>query len=164
MVLPSTNIGSIAQVIQLSVAPVFLLAGVGATLNVLVGRLVRIVERARLTETQLKSNSDQSSQELVERLEILARRAQLISRAITLSVLCAVLVPIVVVSLFLSVLLGVNLELPIAIAFISAMLSLAVGLLYFLREIFVATSALSFRLSHAGQTDAQRLSRVLKNS
>ena len=164
MVLPSTNIGSIAQVIQLSVAPVFLLAGVGATLNVLVGRLVRIVERARLTETQLKSNSDQSSQELVERLEILARRAQLISRAITLSVLCAVLVPIVVVSLFLSVLLGVNLELPIAIAFISAMLSLAAGLLYFLREIFVATSALSFRLSHAGQTDAQRLSRVLKNS
>jgi hypothetical protein len=143
---------------------VFLLAGVGATLNVLVGRLVRIVERARLTEAQLKSNSDQSSQELVERLEILARRAQLISRAITLSVLCAVLVPIVVVSLFLSVLLGVNLELPIAIAFISAMLSLAVGLLYFLREIFVATSALSFRLSHAGQTDAQRLSRVLKNS
>jgi hypothetical protein len=164
MVLPTTNIGSIAQVIQLSVAPVFLLAGVGATLNVLVGRLVRIVERARLTETQIKANADQSPEELIERLEILATRARLISRAITLSVLCAVLVPIVVVSLFLSVLLGANLELPIAIAFISAMLSLAIGLLYFLREIFVATSALSFRLSNAGQTEAQRLSRVLKNS
>lgn len=164
MVLPNTNIGSIAQVIQLSVAPVFLLAGVGATLNVLVGRLVRIVERARLTEAQIKSTTDESSAELIQRLEVLATRARLISRAITLSVLCAVLVPIVVVSLFLSVLLGVNLELPIAIAFISAMLSLAIGLLYFLREIFVATSALSFRLSHAGQSEAQRLSRVLKNS
>lgn len=164
MVLPTTNIGSIAQVIQLSVAPVFLLAGVGATLNVLVGRLVRIVERARLTEAQIKSTADESSAELIQRLEVLARRARLISRAITLSVLCAVLVPIVVVSLFLSVLLDVNLELPIAIAFISAMLSLAIGLLYFLREIFVATSALSFRLSHAGQTEAQRLSRVLKDS
>ncbi len=164
MVLPNTNIGSIAQVIQLSVAPVFLLAGVGATLNVLVGRLVRIVERARLTEAQIKSSADDSSAELMQRLEVLATRARLISRAITLSVLCAVLVPIVVVSLFLSVLLGVNLELPIAIAFISAMLSLAIGLLYFLREIFVATSALSFRLSHAGQSESQRLSRVLKNS
>lgn len=164
MVLTNTNIGSIAQVIQLSVAPVFLLAGVGATLNVLVGRLVRIVERARLTEAQIKSTTDESSAELIQRLEVLATRARLISRAITLSVLCAVLVPIVVVSLFLSVLLGVNLELPIAIAFISAMLSLAIGLLYFLREIFVATSALSFRLSHAGQSEAQRLSRVLKNS
>lgn len=164
MVLPNTNIGSIAQVIQLSVAPVFLLAGVGATLNVLVGRLVRIVERARLTEAQIKSTTEDSSAELIQRLEVLATRARLISRAITLSVLCAVLVPIVVVSLFLSVLLGVNLELPIAIAFISAMLSLAIGLLYFLREIFVATSALSFRLSHAGQSESQRLSRVLKNS
>ncbi len=164
MVLPSTNIGSIAQVIQLSVAPVFLLAGVGATLNVLVGRLVRIVERARITEAQIKENPEQSSQELVERLEVLATRAKLISRAITLSVVCAVLVPIVVVSLFVSVLLGVNLEVPIAVVFISAMLSLATGLVYFLREVFVATAALGFRLAQTGQTEAQRLSRLLKNS
>ena len=164
MALPDTNIGTIAQVIQLSVAPVFLLAGVGATLNVLVGRLVRIVERARITEVQINNPENQQSAELLERLEVLAIRARLISRAIALSVLCAVLVPLVVVSLFISVLFGVNLEVPIAVAFISAMLSLATGLVYFLREVFVATSALTFSLAQTEQTAAQRLSRVLKNS
>ncbi len=164
MALPDTNIGTIAQVIQLSVAPVFLLAGVGATLNVLVGRLVRIVERARITEAQINNPVNQNSAELLERLEVLAIRARLISRAIALSVLCAVLVPLVVVSLFISVLFGVNLEVPIAVAFISAMLSLASGLVYFLREVFVATSALTFSLAQTEQTAAQRLSRVLKNS
>ncbi|MGE0188440.1 MAG: DUF2721 domain-containing protein [Steroidobacteraceae bacterium] len=164
MELPGTQIGTIAQVIQLSVAPVFLLAGVGATLNVLVSRLVRIVERARITEAQLKDSVEQQSVELLERLEILAKRAKLISRAIAFSVLCAVLVPIVVVSLFVAVLFEVNLAVPIAMSFISAMVSLAIGLVYFLREVLVATSALSFRLAQTGVSEAQRLRRVVRNS
>lgn len=158
------NIGSIAQVIQLSVAPVFLLAGVGATLNVLVGRLVRIVERARTTETQMKQATEDAQAELLERLEVLARRARLISRAIALSVLCAVLVPIVIVALFVDVLFEVNLDVPIAIIFIVALMSLAIGLIYFLREVFVATAALTFGVPESGQSDAQRLRRVVKNS
>jgi hypothetical protein len=164
MDLPGTNIETIAQVIQLSVAPVFLLAGVGATLNVLVGRLVRIVERARITETQARNAADQDLTELLERLAVLAIRARLISRAIALSVLCAVLVPIVIVSLFVAVLFEVNLDVPIAIAFIVALMSLAIGLVYFLREVFVATAALSFGRAQAGLSEAQRLRRVVKNS
>ncbi|MGC3979652.1 MAG: DUF2721 domain-containing protein [Steroidobacteraceae bacterium] len=159
----NTHIESIAQVIQLSVAPVFLLAGVGATLNVLVGRLVRIVERARITETQLKQTPE-GAPELHERLEVLAKRAKLISRAITLTVLCAVLVPIVIVSLFVSVLLQVNMAIPIAVAFIVGLISLAVGLVYFLREVFVATAALSFGVPEGELSEAQRLRRVIKNS
>ena len=42
---------------NLAVAPVFLLAGVGATLNVLAARLGRIVDRARPMEEQLKRAS-----------------------------------------------------------------------------------------------------------
>ena len=159
-----SNINSIGQVIQLSVAPVFLLAGVSAALNVLVGRLVRIVERARTTETQMKDAAEAQSAELRERLDILAKRARLISRAIALSVLCAVLVPIVVVSLFVDVLFKVNLDVPIAVIFIVALMSLAIGLIYFLREVFVATAALSFGSSDDQLSEAQRLRRVLKNS
>ncbi|MFT3752577.1 MAG: DUF2721 domain-containing protein [Paludibacter sp.] len=159
-----SHIESIAQVIQLSVAPVFLLAGVGATLNVLVGRLVRIVDRARVTEIQLKDANEATTRELQERLEVLAKRARLISRAIALSVLCAVLVPIVIVSLFISVLFQVNLAVPIAVAFIVGLMSLAVGLVYFLREVFVATAALSIGVTEGELTEAQRLRRVVKNS
>jgi len=158
-----THIESIGQVIQLSVAPVFLLAGVGATLNVLVGRLVRIVDRARVTEAQFGSATADPA-ELSERLAVLALRARLISRAIAFSVLCAVLVPLVVVSLFISALFQMNLEVPIAVAFIVSLVSLAIGLVYFLREVFVATAALSFGAANSDHSATQRLRRVLKRS
>jgi len=44
---------NIAVVIQLSVAPVFLLAGIAGMLNVLSIRLGRIVDRARIVEARL---------------------------------------------------------------------------------------------------------------
>lgn len=159
----NTHIDNIGQVIQLSVAPVFLLAGVGQTLNVLVGRLVRIVDRARVTEDQLAKNEESRLVELRERLSVLAKRAKLISRAITFTVVCAVLVPIVIVSLFISALLQINLEWPIALVFIIALVSLAVGLLYFLREVFVATAVLNIG-SIGGPDGAQQLRKVVKNS
>ena len=55
MVLDPTDISvsTVAQVIQLAVAPVFLLAGIGAFLNVCAGRLSRIVDRARNIEPLL---------------------------------------------------------------------------------------------------------------
>lgn len=158
------HIESIAQVIQLSVAPVFLLAGVGATLNVLVGRLVRIVDRARVTESEFVAASDERVAELSERLAVLARRARLISRAIAFSVLSALLVPLVVVSLFVSVLFQMNLAVPIAVAFIVSLVSLAIALVYFLREVFVATAALSFGMPTTDFSTTQRLRRVLKRS
>lgn len=164
MDLLGTHIESVAQAIQLSVAPVFLLAGVGATLNVLVGRLVRIVDRARITETQFQSADEALVGELHERLAVLAKRARLISRAIAFSVLCAVVVPLVVVSLFISALSRVDLSLPIAVAFIIGLISLAIGLVYFLREVFVATAALSFGAPQRDFTETQRLRRVVKNS
>ena len=50
-VLPHTpELRTLAQIIQLAVAPVFLLAGLGAFLNVCAGRLARIVDRARRLE------------------------------------------------------------------------------------------------------------------
>lgn len=163
----NTHIDNIGQVIQLAVAPVFLLAGVGQTLNVLVGRLVRIVDRARVTEELLINAVDTHAKELQERLSVLAKRAKLISRAIALTVLCAVLVPIVIVTLFVGALLQINLEWPIAIVFIVALVSLAMGLIYLLREVFVATAVLTFSIAESNGTNSdgtQQLRRVVKNS
>jgi hypothetical protein len=49
------EIDEIAHVIQLSIAPVFLLTGVGTLLNVLSGRLARIIDRARVLEQRLET-------------------------------------------------------------------------------------------------------------
>ncbi|HKE95701.1 MAG TPA: DUF2721 domain-containing protein [Povalibacter sp.] len=139
-----SHVASLAQVIQLAVAPVFLLAGVGTTLNVLASRIGRIIDRARIMEEQLMTASPAASDELHARLRVLLKRANLINRAIALCVLCGLLVSLVVASLFVSASLRLDLALPIAVAFVIALLSLAAALIYFLREVFVATASLTF--------------------
>ena len=79
-----------------------------------------------------------------ERLKVLSKRATLINRAIALCVLCGLLVSLVVAALFVSSALQLELAVPIAVVFVVALLSLAAALVYFLREVFIATAALSF--------------------
>lgn len=141
---PLAHVASIAQVIQLAVAPVFLLAGVGATLNVLAARIGRIIDRARNMEEQLARATPEAAQELHARLRVLSKRASLINRAIGLCVLCGLLVSLVVAALFISSALKIDLATPIAVAFVIALLSLASALVYFLREVFMATESLTF--------------------
>ena len=139
-----SHVAGVAQVIQAAVAPVFLLAGVAATLNVLASRIGRIIDRARIVEDRLDTATPEISRDLHARLRVLSRRATLINRAIALAVLSALLVSLVVAALFVSALLRMDLVLPIAVAFVIALLSLAAALLHFLREVFIATGSLTF--------------------
>jgi Protein of unknown function (DUF2721) len=75
----------VAHAIQLAVAPVFLLSGVGVILGVLTARLARIVDRARTAESRVLSDPlVHDTPEVRSQLRVLARRAQLINIAITL--------------------------------------------------------------------------------
>jgi hypothetical protein len=139
-----THIAGIGQAIQLAVAPVFLLTGVGATLNVLATRIGRIIDRARIMEETLTRAGTDSATELHERLKVLSTRARWVNRSIVLSVSSGILVSLVVAALFVSAVLQVDLALPIAIAFVLALLCLATALLFFLREVFIATESLRF--------------------
>jgi hypothetical protein len=139
-----SHITSLAQVIQLAVAPVFLLTGVAGILNVLANRIGRIIDRARPMEERLATAEGDSARDLHARLAVLSRRATFINRAIGLCVLSGLLVSIVVAALFVSSSLRLDLALPISIMFVFALFSLAVSLVYFLREVFIATQALSF--------------------
>jgi hypothetical protein len=138
------HIPSIAQVIQLAVAPVFLLTGVGGTLNVFASRIGRIIDRARIMEDQLTRSTPEVATDLHGRLRVLSKRARLVNRAIGLSVTSGILVSLVVAALFVSAVLQIDLALPIAIAFVAALLSLAAALIYFLREVIIATESLRF--------------------
>lgn len=136
------TVGSIAHVIQLAVAPVFLLTGVGSMLGVLTHRLSRVVDRARRLEAELSGQEEWRLQLLQQWLKDLARRARLISWAISLCIGCALLIGGVVVLLFVSSIANVRLGGVVAALFIGAMLSLIAGLLCFLREIHLATRQL----------------------
>jgi hypothetical protein len=136
------NVGAVAHVIQLSVAPVFLLTAIGTMLSVMTNRLARIIDRARILEGRLESAPPEGLKKLHDHLAILSRRADLIGIAITLCTTTAVLVCTVIAVLFLGDYLRYDMSLPVALLFIMAMLLLVIGLLSFLREIFIAKASL----------------------
>jgi hypothetical protein len=134
--------GDIAHVIQLSVAPVFLLTGIGAILSVLSHRISRVVDRARVLEERLsKVDKDQAMAIHVE-LGTLARRARLVNLAITLCTMCALLVCTVIALLFIGAFMNFNFTAAVAWLFIACMAILIVGLLVFLKEIRLAIASL----------------------
>jgi hypothetical protein len=139
---PETGVAAIAHVIQLSIAPVFLLTGVAAMLGVLSNRLARIIDRGRLLEGHAESAVQDRQVMLHRELLVLARRARLVNRAIGLCTLCALLICAVIISLFLGAFLKVDVSNAIGGIFIAALTALSGGLLIFLREITVATRSL----------------------
>ncbi len=141
------GISTVAHVIQLAVAPVFLLTGVGAILAVLINRLARVVDRFRTLEDELPSTKDGVLAPAKTEMLILTRRARLIHWSISLCTVCALFVCVVIATLFAGSMIGVDLSGTIALLFVAAMLTLIAGLMSFLREIALATSSIHVSLS-----------------
>ena len=151
-----TSATQVAHTIQLSVAPIFLLAGVGAFLNVCAGRLSRIVDRARELETRILKARGVEHNRLVKQIRILDRRMMLVSRAIFLSVLSAMLTCAVIVLLFAGSLAGLSVGTPIAILFIATMVSIGAGFFAFLVETRLGSRAVRISseiLQHSAEED-----------
>jgi Protein of unknown function (DUF2721) len=137
------GVANIAQLIQLALGPVFLISGVGVTLNVLTSRLARIVDRARNIEGQLETTTDEArARQHKDSLDVAARRTRLINAAITLTTLSALFTAIVVVMLFSSAFTTIDFSTAIAALFVTSMLCLAAAFLVFLVEVRIATAAL----------------------
>ena len=133
--------GEIGHIIQLAIAPVFLLTGVGTNMLVLTNRLARIIDRSRTLEERLEEPDHAPDKEQAARdeLEVLFRRARKINRAIFLSTTCALLICMVVAALFVTDALDLRLASVIAGMFVLAMVSLTGSFIYLLREILLAT-------------------------
>jgi hypothetical protein len=136
------TVGAVAHVIQLAVAPVFLLTAIGTLLSVMTNRLARIIDRARVHEARLETAPPEAVPKLHSYLATLSRRADLIGHAIFLSTSTALLVCTVIALLFLGDYLRYDVSLPIALLFVLGMLLLVLGLINFLREIFIAKASL----------------------
>jgi hypothetical protein len=145
--LQAEGISTVAHVIQLAVAPVFLLTGVGAILAVLINRLARVVDRFRTLEDELPGTEGGVLAPAKTEMLILTRRARLIHWSISLCTVCALFVCVVIATLFVGSMIGVDLSGTIALLFVAAMLTLIAGLMSFLREIALATSSIHVSLS-----------------
>jgi Protein of unknown function (DUF2721) len=131
MQIDAENLTNVAHVIQLAVAPVFLLMAIGGLLAVLTGRLGRLVDRFRaLTEASIQPTPKQTHE-----LGILTVRAKWIHWAITLCTASGFFVSLLIAALFMTAIVDINPSRMVSILFIVAMSSLIIGLGCFLREI-----------------------------
>lgn len=135
---PQTNINEITHVIQLAIAPVFLLTAVGTIIGVMVNRLARIVDRIRVLEDMLRDGHPEQLKREQDEVELLARRLRLIYLAVTCAVLCALFVGLLIAVAFVDAFMSINLAKLVGILFALAMLSFITSLIVFLREIFLA--------------------------
>ncbi|MGB4347055.1 MAG: DUF2721 domain-containing protein [Burkholderiaceae bacterium] len=147
------RMGEIGHIIQLSIAPVFLLTGVGTNMLVLTNRLARIIDRSRMLEEKMEAAGvTEPDEKLLAELDVLFRRAQRINRAITLSTTCALLICVVVAALFVGDALNLRLGSAIAGLFVLAMVALTMSFVFLLREILLATEFLNQQRKHHQQS------------
>lgn len=130
---------TITHAIQQAVAPVFLLAGISGLLNVLTGRLARIIDRSRSLHQRLEHATDERAAAIHVELDTLTKRGRVVHRAIGYSTGSALMVCVVIALLFVNAVMGWDGGLMVAGLFILAMIFLIVSLMGFLREIQLAT-------------------------
>jgi len=136
------TIYDISHVIQLSVAPVFLLTSIGTILGVLSTRLARIVDRARALNLLLENPSAAGQEDHRAEMHILARRRRLVNLALTSGTTAALLVCVSIATVFLGAVVKIGIAVPVASMFILAMAAFVAALVFFLREVLLAARSL----------------------
>jgi hypothetical protein len=150
------EVSLVAHTIQLAVAPVFLLAGIGGFLNVCAARLARIIDRARAVEKLVPESRGEEHDRLIAEARILDKRMAIVNSAIFLSVLAALLICAVVILLFASNLAEANMGTLIALLFMGSMMSIGAGFATFMVETRLSARAVRIRneiLYHSVEAD-----------
>jgi len=105
MITPITvdGVNTVSHLIQLSVAPVFLLAAVAGLLNVFTGRLARIIDKVERIDTSVDNKKTEEArlaahEKSKERRLYLTLRMQNINYAISLCTMTGLLIALVIVT------------------------------------------------------------------
>ena len=134
------RVDDISHVIQLSVAPVFLLTSIATMINAMNTRLSRIVDRRRVVIERRKSSDQTQNTESDLELRTLSRRSYLSYLGIFFAVLSALLICLVMIGAFIGALISVDLSKAVAVVFILALSAVVVALGLFLREVYLGVS------------------------
>ena len=126
------DVAEIERAIQQAIAPAFLLTGIFGLLNVLAGRLGRLIDRERAIRAG-------ASPALPGERRVLSLRARSIHRAITGCVVAAILLCALIVAAFAGVFLALRVAWVLALLLTAAMLAMIWALAMFLREVRLAS-------------------------
>jgi hypothetical protein len=135
------RIADITHVIQLAIAPVFLLTAVGTIITALTNRLARAVDRRRVVEDRLPDMAGDTAEVTRYELNALDKRIKAIYVAFSLTVMCGLFICLSISIAFLDTFVPLNLSWTVAVLFVLAMFALIGALLMMLREIYLAITA-----------------------
>lgn len=121
----------VQQVVQLSLAPAFLLSGIGAIMNVIMSRMIWIAQRVDKIEDKLE---DERTPKQMREHGWLMRRRKLAQGAILFSTAAAVMISLVIGLLFISAYITAQIGTLIAMLWVLTMALLVTGLGFFLME------------------------------
>jgi MFS family permease len=133
-----SHVLDITRLIQLAVAPVFLLTAIGTIMNALTNRLGRAVDRRRQLEELIPAFEGEDREKFIDELVVIQRRIRLTLWAIATGVTSALFVCLLIGFAFVAAFIEFDLSRTVAGLFIAAMAALTVSLLLFLREVFLA--------------------------
>ena len=142
----AVNISDISKAIQLALGPVFLLTGVAGLLNVMSGRLTRIIDRGRAITEGTTVVAVHSKEDVNEELKTLEKRRKVTSIAITMCTVSALLVCLVIFTLFTEAMLSIPLNWIIGALFMLSTVALVGGLSFFLREVHLAANTIKIKI------------------
>lgn len=125
----------VQEIVRLSLAPAFLLAGIGAIMNVMMTRLIWVAERIERLEARMRGKENPTAE---HELKWLRHRRQLAQRAVMFSTSAALTISVVVALLFISAFIKPQIGTLTAAAWILTMALLFTGLVNFARETMVA--------------------------
>lgn len=145
----TADVEVISHAIELAVAPVFLLAGVGAILSVLTTRLARAVDRSRILQERQSRAADArdlgAEENVTTELSVLEQRIRIVNIAIVFCVLCSLCICAVVAVIFLALAVDMPVAAAIVWSFVFGMFCLFVALSCLLREVYLATMKMPIR-------------------
>jgi len=121
----------VQQVVQLSLAPAFLLSGIGAIMNVIMSRMIWIAKRIETIEDKIEA---QRTARQTRELGWLMRRRRLMQGAIMFSTAAAVMISLVIGLLFVAAYITAQIGTLIAFLWVLTMALLVTGLGFFLME------------------------------
>ena len=134
-------------VLQLSIAPVIVISGVGLILLSMTNRIARVIDRSRELSNILRNDeTDSEKHQVRQQLVILERRSQLLRRAIEFACISLLLAASLVIVLFFVVLMDVEAVMIITLIFVSCMFSLIAALIFFLLDVHTSLSALKLEV------------------
>jgi len=153
--MPTTPLTEIVPVLQVAIAPVILISGVGLLLLSLTNRFGRAVDRTRQIHQQMREAAEADRLRLANQVEVIYRRARLIQYAIVLGTLSALFAAMLILTLFFTALMGWQSTVLIGLFFVGCLLTLVMSLIVFIMDIRLSLIALKLELARPAQAESE---------